>query len=487
MQKKQLITVARGDGIGPEIMDAVLKVLDCSGAMIEAEFIDIGEKIYKAGYSTGITKEAWDSLRRTKVFLKGPITTPQGGGFESLNVAIRKTLGLYASVRKCVSYDPIIKTKYPNMNVVIIRENEEDLYIGIEHQQTPEVVQSLKLITRPGTEKVVRYAFEYARLNNRNKVSCFTKDNIIKLSDGLFHKVFNEVSNEYPDITSEHLIIDAGMSKMVDNPNEFDVIVLPNMYGVTASHIAGQMAGSVGLTGSANIGNQCAMFEAIHGSAPRRAGQGIVNPSGLLHGAIMMLVHIGQQEVAARIHNAWLKTIEDGIFTYDIAKENSYVGTVEFADAVIERLGKSPTRFQPVKYRKNKKTETSKHTVPLSAKDRNTINLLRELEGVDIFIFNKELTSEELGLKLEKTAGPELKLIIITNRGIKVYPNGFPESFTTDHWRCRFYAEDKDSLITNRDIRNLQKRIEDSGLEWIKIENLYKFDGKRGYTLGPGQ
>lgn len=486
MVKKVPITVAKGDGIGPEIMDATLHILEHAGAMIDPEFIEIGESVYLSGYTAGITDDAWESLRRTKVFLKAPITTPQGGGFKSLNVTVRKTLGLYANVRPSVAYYPVIKTKQPGMDIVIIRENEEDLYAGIEHQQTPEVMQCLKLITRPGTEKIVRYAFEYARQNNRKKVTCFTKDNIMKLTDGLFHKVFDEISVEYPEITAEHWIIDIGMAKMADTPQEFDVILMPNLYGDVASDVAAQIAGSVGLAGSANIGDQCAMFEAIHGSAPRRAGQGIANPSGLLHGAIMMLVHIGQPEVATKIHNAWLKTIEEGIFTYDLAKGEASVGTMQFAEAIVERLGQEPSILKPVKYSAGEQ-KVIQTNVPLLTKDRTDYNPVRELEGVDIFLYNKELTSEELGMKLETLNAGQLKLKMITNRGVKVYPGGFPETFTTDHWRCRFYSVNEGEVITQAQIRDMLSQIEALGFEWIKIENLYKFDGERGYSLGQGQ
>lgn len=486
MAKKVPITVAKGDGIGPEIMDATLHILEHAGAMIEPEFIEIGESVYLSGYSAGITDDAWESLRRTKVFLKAPITTPQGGGFKSLNVTVRKTLGLYANVRPNVAYHPVVKTKQPGMNLVIIRENEEDLYAGIEHQQTPEVMQCLKLITRPGTEKIVRYAFEYARQNNRKKVTCFTKDNIMKLTDGLFHKVFDEISVEYPEITAEHWIIDIGMAKMADTPQDFEVIVMPNLYGDVASDVAAQIAGSVGLAGSANIGDQCAMFEAIHGSAPRRAGQGIANPSGLLHGAIMMLVHIGQPDVATKVHNAWLKTIEEGIFTYDLAKGGPSVGTMQFAEAIVDRLGQEPTILKPIKYIEQEQ-QVIQTNVPLLTKDRLTYNPVRELEGVDIFLYNKELTSDQLGQKLEDLSDSELKLKMITNRGVKVYPGGFPETFTTDHWRCRFYNVNEGKVITQANIRNTLAKIEEAGFEWIKIENLYKFDGERGYSLGQGQ
>lgn len=487
MTDKRAITVAEGDGIGPEIMQATLKVLEHAGASIEPEFIDIGEKVYLAGNSTGISDEAWESLRRTKVFLKSPITTPQGGGYKSLNVTIRKTLGLYANVRPNISYEPFVKTKHPDMDMVIIRENEEDLYAGIEHQQTPEVVQCLKLITRPGSEKIIRYAFEYARKNNRKKVTCFSKDNIMKLTDGLFHKVFNEIAEEYPDIETEHWIIDIGIAKIADTPQDFDVVVMPNLYGDIASDVAAQITGSVGLAGSANIGDNVAMFEAIHGSAPDISGKGIANPSGLLHGAIMMLVHIGQPEVAEKIHNAWLKTLEDGVHTGDIAKGGSSVGTMEFAEAVIERLGQRPEMVEPITYAKEEAHEEAQPAMKPQVKDRPKYDVVRELDGVDVFLFNNELTSDELGKKLEDIAGPEFKLAVVTNRGVKVYPGGFPETFTTDHWRCRFNLSEENTSPSNKDIRKLLDRAEEAGLDWIKIENLYRFNNELGYSLGQGQ
>ncbi|WP_456278275.1 NADP-dependent isocitrate dehydrogenase [Bacillus sp. AK128] len=488
MEQKRKITVARGDGIGPEIMDATLKVLEYAGARIEPEFIDIGEKVYLSGNSSGIPDDAWESLRDNKVFFKGPITTPQGGGYKSLNVTIRKTLGLYANVRPNVSYAPFVKTKHPNMDLVIIRENEEDLYAGIEHQQTPEVVQCLKLITRPGSEKIIRYAFEYARKNNRKKVTCFTKDNIMKLTDGLFHQVFKEISVEYPEIETEHWIIDIGMAKIADTPQDFDVIVMPNLYGDIASDVAAQITGSVGLAGSANIGDHVAMFEAIHGSAPDIAGKGIANPSGLIQGAIMMLVHIDQADVATKIHNAWLKTIEDGIHTGDIAKGGGSVGTMEFAEAVIERLGQTPTTYTPVQYKNvDKDSAEVVSTLPPLGKDRKGSDVVRKLDGVDVFLFNNDLTADEIGEKLVKIAEPEFSLAVITNRGVKVYPNGFPETFTTDHWRCRFQMSAANSEITNDDIIKLLDRVQQTGLDFIKIENLYRFNDERGYSLGQGQ
>ncbi|WP_448530560.1 NADP-dependent isocitrate dehydrogenase [Raineya sp.] len=479
MQELTPITVAYGDGIGPEIMDATLRIIMAAGAKIKTEVIEIGEKVYLRGNSAGIDDSAWESLRRTKVFLKAPITTPQGGGFKSLNVTTRKMLGLYANVRPCVSYAPYVDTKHPVMDVVIIRENEEDLYAGIEHQQTPEVVQCLKLITRPGTEKIIRYAFEYARQYGRKKVTCFTKDNIMKQTDGLFHKVFEEIGAEYPEIEKEHWIVDIGAAKLADTPEAFDVVVMPNLYGDILSDVAAQIAGSVGLAGSANIGEEVAMFEAIHGSAPRRAGQNLANPSGLLLGAVQMLVHIGQGDIAEKVHNAWLKTIEDGFHTYDIFKEGvstQKVGTKEFADAVIERLGQKPSKLKAVDYSNAKKTIQVKLKPAQPAK--------METIGVDLFLYCNDRNAEKLGKAIEQITHNGLHLTMITNRGVKVYPNGLPETFCTDHWRCRFKGNG--SAVAYSDIIELQRKVTEAGYQIIKTENLCTIDGVDAFSAGQG-
>jgi isocitrate dehydrogenase len=437
--------------------------------------------VYLRGNSAGIEASAWDSLRRTKVFLKAPITTPQGGGFKSLNVTTRKVLGLFANVRPCISYHPFVQTKHPVMDVVIIRENEEDLYAGIEHQQTDEVVQCLKLISRPGTEKIIRYAFEYARAYKRRKVTCFTKDNIMKMTDGLFHRIFTEVGREYPELEQEHWIVDIGAAKLADTPEMFDLIVMPNLYGDILSDVAAQITGSVGLAGSANIGAGFAMFEAIHGSAPRIAGMNKANPSGLLLGAIQMLVHIGQQEVAQSIQNAWLKTLEEGIHTYDIYKEGTSsqkLGTREFAAAVIERLGQKPSVLRPVDYAGSKAIFNFEVTPrPLKRK---------ELVGADIFIQATGASAEGIAKAIQALGTDPLTLTMITNRGTKVWPEGFPETFCTDHWRCRFKSADNRPLDYQSVIDTMHK-MSQAKLDIIKTENLYLFDGEPGFTAAQGQ
>jgi isocitrate dehydrogenase len=481
MQPNQAITVAYGDGIGPEIMEATLHIIKEAGARIAVETIEVGEKVYLRGISAGIEPSAWESLQRTKVFLKAPITTPQGGGYKSLNVTTRTTFNLYANVRPCVSYYPFIHTKHPTMDVVIIRENEEDTYTGIEYRQTNEMTECLKLISRPGSEKIIRYAFEYARSNNRKKVTCFMKDNIMKMTDGLFHKIYDEIATEYPDIENESWIVDIGSAKLADTPENFDVVVMPNLYGDILSDVAAQIAGSVGLAGSANIGERCAMFEAIHGSAPRRAGQNLANPSGLLLAAVMMLVHIDQPDVATRVHNAWLRTIEDGIHTYDIFVEGvskQKVGTKEFAAAVVARLGQQPEKLKAVKYTSSPKKAIEKKQTPAQ------LQVKKDLVGVDVFLDWKLGTADDLGKALQEVNGENLALTLITNRGAKVWPNGQPETFTTDHWRCRFLSQQ--GTITHGQITSLLERVANRGLDFIKIENLYNFDGQPGYSSVSG-
>lgn len=474
------VAYAKGDGIGPEIMDATLRILEAAGARIDFEEVTIGEQVYLSGNTSGIDKHAWDTIRKNKVFLKAPITTPRGGGYKSLNVTIRKSLGLYANVRPCNSLSPFVQTLHPNMDVVIVRENEEDLYAGIEHQQTDEVVQCLKLITRPGVEKIVRYAFEFAKVYNRKKVTCFVKDNIMKHTDGLFSTVFQEIAAEYPNIESQTMIVDIGAAKLANRPEDFDVVVMPNLYGDIISDIAAEISGSVGLAGSSNIGMECAMFEAIHGSAPDISGQNIANPSGLLRGAIMMLNHIGQPDVAEKIENAWLATIENGIHTADIFNENhstKKVGTREFADAVISHMGHKPNALKAVSYEADAQFNLPAYKRPAPKN--------KEFKGVDVFVDWKGEDVNDLASMLNEIEGP-LKLSMITNRGVKVWPEGFSETFCTDHWRCRF-ENASGAEVTSKTVAEVLSQAYVKNIDVIKTENLYTFDGERGYSLGQGQ
>ncbi|WP_340076371.1 NADP-dependent isocitrate dehydrogenase [Leptobacterium sp. I13] len=490
INKPVKIAVASGDGIGPEIMEATLRILEAAGANIKPEFIELGEKMYLSGNTSGIESGAWDAINKNKIIFKAPITTPQGKGYKSLNVTLRKSLGLFANVRPVEALSPYITSNFPNMDVVIIRENEEDLYAGIEHRQTQDVYQCLKLITRPGCERIVRYAFEYAKAYGRKKVTCMVKDNIMKITDGLFHKVFDEIAAEYPDIKSETQIIDIGSAHLAARPQNYDVIVTANLYGDIISDIAAEIAGSVGMCGSANIGKNVAMFEAIHGSAPDIAGKGIANPSGLINAAVAMLAHIGQTGIGDKIKNAWLTTLEQGYHTADIYQKGisiKKVGTQEFADRVISNLEQIPKNLA------KSVLEQANGIIQIPEYVRKQEQ--KELVGIDTFLDWQGNNPNELGEALSKLDVYKLKLKMITNRGVKVYPEGIEETYCTDHWRCRFVGVDtktetNDSKyfgIDYEQIIALLSKLNHLGFDVIKTENLYEFDGKRGFSLGQGE
>jgi isocitrate dehydrogenase len=478
---KTPITVAYGDGIGPEIMSATLEILEAAGAQLEIETIGIGEKLYRSGYPSGIDPRAWESLERTKVFLKAPITTPQGGGYKSLNVTIRKALGLYANVRPAVAYHPVVETLYPGMDVVIIRENEEDLYGGIEYRQSVDQYEALKLATLPGSHRILRFAFEYARTYGRKKVSCFTKDNILKMTDGLFHALFEQVAGDYPEIQKEHWIVDIGSAKLAFRPQDFDVVVLQNLYGDILSDVMAQLAGSVGLAGSANIGPTHAMFEAVHGSAPRRAGQDVANPSGLFLAGVQMLVYIGQTEEAERAHNAWLKTLEDGVHTRDIYREGKsrkLVGTREFAREVVRRMGQEPGELlRPVRYpKKGPRLQTN---FPYERP-----SLTKELVGVDLFLEEARLAPSRLAEILCGAAGPEFQLHCLANRGLVVWPAERLGALCVDAYQARFFGQGP--LRPEMGLA-LAERVMRAGVSVVRLQWLYRFGEEAGYSELQGE
>ncbi len=480
------VSVCVGDGIGPEITAAVLEVLKAAGARLDIETVEIGEKVYLQGVSSGISDAAWASLKRTRLLLKGPLTTPQGGGYKSVNVTLRKTMGLFANVRPVATFHPFVPTMHPEMNVVIVRENEEDLYAGIEHRQTTDVTQCLKLITEPGTRKIVHYAFEYARHHGRRKVTCFTKDNIMKMTDGLFHRIFDEIATDYPEIAADHMIVDIGAARLAARPGKFDVIVAPNLYGDIISDIAAEVAGSVGLAGSANIGDTIAMFEAVHGSAPDIAGRDMANPSGMLEAAVQMLTHIGQGEVAENVRNAWLATLEDGIHTADIVGEftTRKVGTRAFAEAIVARMGKRPVKLPAAALAQARPMKLA----PLAPRTAKPIE--KRLVGVDIFLDFADLRPALLGARITEALPRSATLKFITNRGVKVWPHGFDETFCTNHWRSRFMPSEVQAEHGGANdawVLAIMQSLAASGLEVIKIEKLYTFDGEPGFAQAQGE
>jgi isocitrate dehydrogenase len=481
------ITVIPGDGIGPEITESTLKILEAAGAELNPVFINVGQSEFSKGVSSGITTQAWEQIRESSVILKGPVATPQGAGVKSINVTLRKTLGLYANVRHVTAYAPFIKSLFSKGDLVIIRENEEDVYAGIEHRQTEDVLQCLKLISIPGCARICRYAFEFTRANKRKKVTCMTKDNIMKLTDGMFHKVFDDIGAEYPELEKDHMIIDIGMAKAAVNPEKFDVIVLPNLYGDILSDVVAEVYGSVGICGSANIGDRYAVFEAIHGTAPDIAGKDLANPSGLLLSALQMLLYLEKSEISRKIYNAWLKTLESGIHTGDIYKEGTSqkkVSCSEFTQAIIERLGEKPSILQ------GSLPKEIKFAVSRSLPQKSPLAPppIRELIGVDIFLCSHE-EPEAIAKRLEALTGEKLMLEMISNRGVRVWPERFPETTLTDHSRCRFVKNEtsQKTPLAYTYIIELMDKIAKAGLEIIKSENLYLFDGKPGFSLGQGQ
>jgi isocitrate dehydrogenase len=486
MTTTQRITVAYGDGIGPEIMEATLLILKEARAAIVIDSVEIGQRAYHHGFKSGIPDSCWNIIRKNKILLKAPLTTPQGGGYKSVNVTLRRALGLYANIRPCVSYAPYVETKHPKLDIVIVRENEEGLYSGIEHRHSNNVYQSLKLVTRKGCQKINKFAFEYALKNNRQKVTCLSKDNILKLTDGLFHKVFREAAANFPEINSDHLIIDIGSARIANNPENFDVIVTDNLYGDIVSDIVSEISGSVGLSGSANIGEEFAMFEAVHGSAPDIAGQGIANPSGLINAAVMMLVHIGQPQIAEKIQNAWLKTIEDGIHTGDIYTEtlsSIKVGTNEFAKAVIQRLGQKPEKLKAASFSLSSAKQDNREVKFHEEKAK------KQLSGVDVFFDWSKGDSEQFAtILLDITNQTSLKLQMLDSRGLKVWPkteNIVPT--VSDYWRGRFFPEGDLKETTHNAIIELLSALQYNKLDFVRTENLYLFDNELGFSLAQGE
>ncbi len=462
------ISVAYGDGIGPEIMEATLFMMEQAGAQIQVERVLLGLEAFEAGYEDGIHPDALRSLDATKILLKGPLATPQGKGFRSANVVLRGRLGLYANIRPCCSYAPYVPTQHPGMDLVVIRENEEDLYCGIEYRDSPDLCYALKMISASGSEKILRYAFAYARRCNRKRVTCLAKDNILKLTDGLFHATFDRIRLEYPEIESSFLIVDVGMAKIACAPEDFDVIVVPNLYGDILSDITAELSGSIGLVGTTNIGVHGALFEAIHGSAPRLAGQGIANPSGLLLGAIQMLHYIGQSDCAIRLHEAWLCTLEEGIHTRDLYRVDGSrvcVSTQEFAKSVVARLGKTPSVLvaprSPICHPTDQIISTS---MPK-----------KELRGVDISIYAAILPSV-LMKKLQR-----FPIVSIRNRGAYIEPPGNDAMEGTDQWRLRFLWE---NTISFGEILILLHQVHDEGWEVLSVHPLYHWDDIPGYSGG---
>ncbi|MGN7661594.1 MAG: isocitrate dehydrogenase [Anaplasma sp.] len=472
------VTVAYGDGIGPEVMEAVLLILKEARTDISVETVEIGHSQYKKEWPAGIAPSAWESINRTRLLLKSPTMTPPGGGHKSLNVALRQRLGLYVNVRPCVSYFPVVDTRHPNLDVVVVRENGEDTYSGVEHKLSQDTHECVKISTRSASEKTCWYAFNYAKVHGRKKVTCFVKDNIMKMTDGILRASFEKVAKNYPDIEADCYIVDVGMAKIASSPEEFDVVVTTNLYGDIMSDIVSLSSGSIGLSGSANIGDYYAMFEAVHGSAPDIAGLNIANPSGLLNAAVQMLIHVEQVDKAQLINDAFLRTLEDGVHTHDIYSEKTSsrrVSTTEFAQAIVDNLGQKPKRLKGL-------------ALGMGASDTESSYVRGEqkrvLVGVDVTIhWEKGVDLRELVQSLSGLS-PVMQLQLIYAKGLELWPN-VPYSYAyLDIVSCRFYAEGKEEEgIDGQEVGNLLLKMEGAGIDTVKMVKLYLYDGGRGFFI----
>jgi len=472
------VTLIKGDGIGPEVINAAQKIIDATGVGIHWEVCEAGAEVFKKGLATGLPQETIDSILRNKVALKGPLETPVGYGEKSVNVTLRALFETYANTRP-VRNLPGVHTPFSDrsLDFVVVRENVEDLYAGIEYLQTPTVAEGLKLISRKGSEKIIRFAFELARAEGRQKVHCATKANILKLTEGLFKKVFEEVASDYPEIDAQHIIIDNCAHQLVLRPENFDVIVTTNLQGDIISDLASGLIGGLGIAPAANIGDQAAIFEAVHGSAPKYTGKNIINPTAVILSAVLMLRYLNEFAAAHTIEQSLLYTFGvEKIFTQDLDKA-SPLTTTAFTDHVIHNLGKETNFWKPRAYKPLHLPQT---------KDSTKTGPRKNL-GIDVFI-ESSLNSEDLGKSLEQIAHPSpFYLKMMSNRSVQVYP-AIPgiKTEVIDHWRARFFIKDALRSIGDHDILELLANIGETHA-WMHIEKLYEFDHILSFTKAQGE
>jgi isocitrate dehydrogenase len=478
---EKLVTVIPGDGVGPECVRAAQRLIEAAGARLVWEERAAGASVFKQGIASGVPPETIESIRRTRCVLKGPLETPVGYGEKSANVTLRKLFETYGNIRP-VRELPGVITPYSGrgIDLVVVRENVEDLYAGIEHMQTPGVAQCLKLISRKGCEKIVRLAFELAIAEGRKRVHCATKSNIMKLTEGLLKRTFEEIAPQYPGIEAQHIIIDNCAHQLVKKPEQFDVIVTTNMNGDIISDLTSALVGGLGFAPSANLGNEVAIFEAVHGSAPKYAGKNVINPTAVILSAVLMLRHLGEFEAASKIENAILVTLEEGkARTGDVVGYDKGVSTTAFTEAILANLGRSSQRWRVRDYRPIKLPQFDPAPDTVKVSSRRTV-------GADVFV-ESSLSAVELGKSLEEiAAGSPLRLKMISNRGCKVYPPTGAITDCVDHWRCRFVVREGTPEMIDAHLLDLLHRISPRH-RWMQIEKLYEFDGAAGYTKAQGE
>jgi len=477
---KTLVTVILGDGIGPEVVRSAQRIIEAAGARIDWEKCEAGAQVFEKGLPSGVPPETIESISKTRVVLKGPLETPVGFGEKSANVTLRKLFETYANVRPAREL-PGVETPYSGrgIDLVVVRENVEDLYAGIEYMQSPGVAQALKLISRKGCEKIARFAFELARAEGRTKVHCATKSNIMKLTEGLLKRTFEDVSKDYPDIEANHIIVDNCAHQLVKRPEQFEVIVTTNMNGDILSDESSALIGGLGFAPSANIGNDVAIFEAVHGSAPKYAGKDVINPTALILTAVMMLRHIGEFDVAADVEHAVLVTLEAGVRTGDIVGYDKGAPTTAYTDAIIANLGKRSERWKVRDYKPIKLPEVDPAIDFVKPDSRAVV-------GLDVFV-ESPLTAAELGASLmELTRDTRLSLVMIGNRGTKVFPPTGAITDLADHYRCRFIIRENPGDLPDEDVHQVLARISRRH-RWMHIEKLQEFDGELGFTRDQGE
>ncbi|MFN8232941.1 MAG: NADP-dependent isocitrate dehydrogenase [Actinomycetota bacterium] len=474
------VTLIPGDGIGPECVASARRIVEATGAPIAWEEAEAGADVFRKGLPSGVPDETIASVSRTRVVLKGPLETPVGFGEKSANVTLRKLFETYANVRP-VRELPGVRTPYSGRGVdlVVVRENVEDLYAGIEYLQTPGVAECLKLISTKGSEKIARFAFEYAKSEGRTSVACATKANIMKMTEGTLKRVFEEVAPDYPGIESWHVIIDNCAHQLVKRPEQYDVIVTTNMNGDIISDLSSALVGGLGYAPSANIGSEVAIFEAVHGSAPKYAGKNVINPTALILSSVMMLRYLELFEQADAIEHAVLVTLESGVLTGDVLGYDRGTPTTDYTDAIIANLG-----------RRSESWVVRDHVplqLPKLAPDPDYVKpASRAVVGLDVFV-ESPLSATELGESLTTlTADTKLELKMISSRGTRVYPPTGGHTDTLDHWRARFIIEEDPGDLSDDDVHELLQRIS-SRHRWMHIEKLQEFDGELGFTRDQGE
>ena len=476
---RKRVTLIAGDGIGPEVASATRRIIEAAGVAIAWEEREAGLEVFKRGLPSGVPPETVASILDTRVALKGPLETPVGFGEKSANVTLRKLFETYANVRP-VRELPGVKTLFTGrgIDLVVVRENVEDLYAGIEHMQTPGVAQCLKLMSKKGCERIVRLAFEVAVAEGRKKVHCATKANIMKLTEGLMKRTFEEVAKEYPQIESHHIIIDNCAHQVVRTPEQFDVIVTSNMNGDILSDLTSGLIGGLGFAPGANLGDDVAIFEAVHGSAPKYTGKDVINPSAVLLSGTMMLRHLDEFAAAQAIENALIVTLEEGIYTRDVSPSGS-VSTTKFTDRIIQNLGKRSERWHT-------RDHKPLNVKPLDAARDYVRPTTRRTVGADVFV-ESPISADELGKSLEAVSeGTVLRLKMISNRGTKVYPSTGGMTDCVDHWRCRFVLRDNAGTLEDASLLELVAKIA-TKYRWMHIEKLEELDGEAGYTRAQGE